>query len=700
MNYLSPRGYVLHKDNLDEAELTKIKNELTVVPFTPEGYGAKPEAFKTYMESNNKLYVPKAYGLTKFGAVSKSKIYQGDDINIEFKGSLRPKQIEAVNEVIRVCKDEKYMGGILSLNCGEGKCLAKDTPILMFDGTIKMVQDVTNDDVLMGDDSLPRHVLSIARGYETMYRIEQECGDYYTVNESHILSLINIKNKSIVDISLLDYISLSENLKKNLYGYKVPIEFTYKEIIEDPYIIGLMSSESGVIPHIYKCNSREIRMKVFKGILDKLSGSINSTGFEVCLRNPLQQEDFLFLARSLGYACHIHHNNNNINIIGSTSLITPIKIHKFKVDSYYGFEIDGNKRFVLGDFTVTHNTICAIYTICQLKKKTLIIVHKEFLLQQWRERIAEFAPDARIGCIKAKVIDVDNKDIVIASLQSLAMKDYDESVLNTFGNVVVDECHHMSAQVFSQALKKVNFRYSLGLSATPKRKDGLTKVYKWFLGDIIYTSKKRTDEVVVSIKDYYDANPMYSQEHKLWTKKPNVSKMINAICEYAPRTQYIINLIKDILQDEPERRILILSDRRQHIKDISTLLDKNGIENGFYYGGLSESELKESEKKRIVLGTYQFANEGLDISGLNTLILASPKSDVIQVTGRILRDKPESRKYVPLIIDIIDNFSIFVNQGKKRIDYYKKCKYTIEGVKESPKKKILSLNECHIVDLE
>lgn len=338
-------------------------------------------------------------------------------------------------------------------------------------------------------------------------------------------------------------------------------------------------------------------------------------------------------------------------------------------------------------------TITAIYMICSLAKKTLIVVHKDFLLQQWKERILEFAPNTRIGLIKAKTIDIENKDIVIASIQSLCMKEYDKALFDSFGTLVIDECHHMGSQVFSQALKKINFKYSIGLTATPKRKDGLTKVFIWFIGDIAFVSAKRRDTLEVHFKEYFDNNPIYSKEHLLFNKKPNMAKMINNICEFIPRVKFLVEELVKCLSLEPHRRVLILSDRRQHLHVIKEELDKTLYTSGFYYGGMNSQNLKESEGKQILLATYQYASEGFDMKGLDTLILASPKSDVIQVVGRILRDKPEDRKHTPLVIDIVDTFSMFLGQGKKRQKYYKSCKYNLYGTEIFLPIKTISLDK-------
>ena len=165
-------------------------------------------------------------------------------------------------------------------------------------------------------------------------------------------------------------------------------------------------------------------------------------------------------------------------------------------------------------------TIMALYLISKLNKKTIIIVHKEFLLNQWKERIQEFLPSARVGLIQGPKIDIEDKDIVVAMLQSLSIKTYDNKIFNEFGFTIVDECHHIAAEVFSRALHKINSYYSLGLSATPNRADGLTKVFKMFLGPIVYNIEKDNKCVEVRVIEYHEpSNKVYTKEELTFTKK-------------------------------------------------------------------------------------------------------------------------------------------------------------------------------------
>lgn len=333
-------------------------------------------------------------------------------------------------------------------------------------------------------------------------------------------------------------------------------------------------------------------------------------------------------------------------------------------------------------------TVVALHIMAQLKKKTLVVVHKSFLMNQWIDRIKFFLnDDIRIGRIQGKVIDIHNKDIVLAMLQSISMKDYPPGTFDSFGFAIFDECHHLSAEVFSRALSKLSPKYLLGLSATPKRKDGLTKVFRWFLGDTVYSIKKREveDVDVKCIKfdatKYMDSNT-YNKAIFNYRKKINMPQMINNICSYIPRTKYIIKIMKPLLKKG--RKILILSDRREQLRVLKEYLDRKNIcVTGYYLGGMKQDELKISEAADVILATFSMASEGFDVPTLNTLILASPKGDIIQSVGRILRQLPEDRKFKPLIIDIIDTFSLFYRQSIKRRKYYEKCGYNIFDGKSS-----------------
>ncbi len=332
-------------------------------------------------------------------------------------------------------------------------------------------------------------------------------------------------------------------------------------------------------------------------------------------------------------------------------------------------------------------TVIGLYIAAALNLKTLVVVHKEFLAEQWKERILGdpsknikgFLPTAKVGLLQGKIIDVYEKDIVIAMVQSLSQKDYSESILQDFGLVIYDECHHLSAEIFSRALIKTATRYTLGLSATPTRKDGLTYVFKYFLGDTVYSESQNEDKtILIKAFHYFNDDPSYCNELTNRMGDFNRPKMINNICSCDKRNKIILEELSDLIEDG--RKVLILSDRKEHLtylkSEIATRIPK--ATSGMYVGGMKQTDLKISEDCDIILGTYPMVSEGFDCPSLDSVILASPKSDVIQSVGRIMRKKPEDRDRQHMVIDIIDYFGNFPQQWDTRKKYYRKQKYQFE----------------------
>lgn len=321
-------------------------------------------------------------------------------------------------------------------------------------------------------------------------------------------------------------------------------------------------------------------------------------------------------------------------------------------------------------------TTVALYVLSKLKKKTLIVVHKEFLMNQWIEKIKQFIPEAKIGKIQGEEIDIVDKDIVIGMLQSLSMKDYDKIIFETFGLTIIDEAHHICTRTFSQFLMKYSTKKILGLSATLNRSDGLTKVLHWFMGDITYTIKRSNQRHVTIMKKMYNCE-MYKDNFPLNIKRDaNIPEAINKITEIQKRNEMIIEEIERLYREG--RKILLLSDRREHCKNLIEMLTKKGYVCGLYIGGVQMRELKATEKLNIIIGTYSLAHEGLDISDLDTLILSTPKSNIEQAVGRILRET-DGKKNKPLVIDIIDKWGVFEKQYYKRQIYYKQTGFNIEN---------------------
>ena len=183
-------------------------------------------------------------------------------------------------------------------------------------------------------------------------------------------------------------------------------------------------------------------------------------------------------------------------------------------------------------------TCLGLKLVSEIKKKTLVICHKEFLVSQWRERIEVFLPEARIGKIQGTTFDIEDKDIVIGMLQTISMRDFPLDAFNSFNFLMVDEAHHISSRVFSRALRKLNCNYHIGLSATPVRTDGLMKVLNWHIGDIFYQVNKEENKRSVKIEYIViDNDPVYSKEILNYKRRPQIPSMITNI----------INMKKELL---------------------------------------------------------------------------------------------------------------------------------------------------------
>ena len=325
-------------------------------------------------------------------------------------------------------------------------------------------------------------------------------------------------------------------------------------------------------------------------------------------------------------------------------------------------------------------TVCALYIASQLKLPTLVIVHNSFLRDQWEERVKGFLPKARIGRIQGDLCEIEDREIIIAMLQTLSMKTISILKFRPLGLVIVDECHHIASEVFVQALPKVTSKYMLGLSATPTRKDGLMFVANWFLGPLLYTSDTGDKEdrgVHVEVYEYKNDDPvfneiLYNAQGVMFT-----SLMINKLAECEDRTRWLVEILSDVLDETPHRQVLVLSDRVQHTKDILAALPESLRTKA----AILSTDVKAAARaefcatKTILIATYAMCKEGFDVPTLNTLVMATPRPDVDQIVGRILRVEKSARTATPLILDLVD--PQFRRQFQERNALYKQRSYKV-----------------------
>ena len=255
-------------------------------------------------------------------------------------------------------------------------------------------------------------------------------------------------------------------------------------------------------------------------------------------------------------------------------------------------------------------TILAIYIACQLRLKTAVLVHKTFLMDQWMERIRFVCGESvRIGRVQQNRIEVEGMDVVLIMIQSVSLKSYPKDTFDGIGFLIADECHHLGSKVFSRSLQKVTAQYFLGLSATPKRDDGMSKVFHWYLGDMLYQKAANQNKSVrVKIFSYTSTDPKFKDIYIPYNRKPNASKMITNITEIDSRNQLIIDLLYHIYQMEPERQTLILSGRLDHLALLKGTVDEMGFcSTAYYIGKMKKKERKEAEDKKVLFGTYAMA---------------------------------------------------------------------------------------------
>jgi superfamily II DNA or RNA helicase len=318
-------------------------------------------------------------------------------------------------------------------------------------------------------------------------------------------------------------------------------------------------------------------------------------------------------------------------------------------------------------------TVMALKIISLLKCKTIVIVHKEFLMNQWIERIEQFLPDAKIGKIQGSTFDIEGKDIVIGMLQTLYCRDFAPNVFDCFGLTIVDEVHRIGSEQFSKSLFKVVTKYMLGISATVERKDGLTQILYMFIGPRIYREETRGDDQVQIRALHYKSNDdEFNEVETDYTGRPKYSTMISKLCGFGPRSDFIVRVLNDLIIENPDKQIMILGHNKILLKYLHEAITHHAFAScGYYIGGMKQKDLQISETMQIVIATYAMAAEALDIKTLSTLVMVSPKTDVTQSIGRILRVKNNN----PIVVDIVDAHSTFVNQWNTRRRYYKKNKY-------------------------
>jgi superfamily II DNA or RNA helicase len=314
----------------------------------------------------------------------------------------------------------------------------------------------------------------------------------------------------------------------------------------------------------------------------------------------------------------------------------------------------------------TGKTEMGIQIIRRMRRTAVILVSSTSLMNQWEGVLKARFPGARIGRTSQDTLSTGREfDVVVAMVQSVVSRSY-EGFFDSFGVLLYDECHHGSAVEFSKCFDLFPAKHRIGLTATPDRKDGLMGVYLDHLGPIAHTIVVERPIPHLHVRRLHtELDPRKYLHPK--TRKPLFANIITELARVDARNALIV---KDAISAaKAGRRVMILSDRRDHLTTLMGKILFEGIECGLYLGGMSDAEKEKSLSYPVLLGTYHMASEGLDAPDRDTLLLATPRVDIRQSVGRIQREF-QGKKH-PMVVDYLDvEIPLLAGMGYGRRRHY------------------------------
>lgn len=323
-------------------------------------------------------------------------------------------------------------------------------------------------------------------------------------------------------------------------------------------------------------------------------------------------------------------------------------------------------------------TIMALYLAGQLRVKTLVIVQDSFLLNQWIERIQTCYPELRVGRLQQDKNDLDDTDITIGMAQTVVSRYMGQTErFQSVGLLILDECHRMASPLFSQVMKTCMAPHVIGCSATPERQDGLHQLLQWYIGPEV---KSTVSNELIPVTVIGCTFPSWQSVQVTVNASglPNVVQLISDLSTLDIRNRFLFEWIQCMHRD-PHRVVIVLSHRRQQLDWFHEQCRTVGINDvGFYIGGMKQAKLDETAKNaRIILATYQMAQQALDIPRLNTLVMGTPMKDMRQSIGRITRLSTQSP--VPaLVIDVVDSkLPTCMKHSQQRRKLYRQRQYRV-----------------------
>jgi hypothetical protein len=529
------------------------------------------------------------------------------------------------------------------------------------------------------------------------------------------------------DREILDHLSLPDDVRvvRNDSVDRCPSynmagsHLTLYPLIEK-YGLGEASSKTKFIPEPYLRSSVQDRLSLLQGLMDT-DGTVNGHYARFSTTSKRLCNGVKDLVQSLGGTCSVSKRITSCQTVKDRKsyrlgICLPVGMNCFRlkrkrdrliqkwgprraVDSVERIKdreivcisVDSNDSlYVTKDHIVTHNTVVSLGVWTRISRKAIVIVNKGFLLKQWVRRIKGrrnkageliqpgFAPNARVGIIRGKKCEYgDDYDISIAMIHSLSehVDELPEEFWRSFGLVITDEVHRIGAPTWGNIVPRFYSAYRLGVTATPRRKDGAEKVFFWHIGEILHVSKVK--RVTPRLRRIFTG--LVFRSARSWD--PNQASRESQIRKLAPNQERNALIIRELLiASKKGRKIIVLSERRRQLELLNEMFKKAAptkmvkgkeipVTSAFYVGGMKEEELDESELADVLWSTYQMTAEALDIPALDTAFLASPVSDPEQSVGRIMREYGD--KEPPIISDFIDaGVPEFARMWNKRKEFY------------------------------
>jgi len=331
------------------------------------------------------------------------------------------------------------------------------------------------------------------------------------------------------------------------------------------------------------------------------------------------------------------------------------------------------RRLIKGQSFITEaptgfgKTPCALAVVARVKLKTLVVVTKEDARDHWYDEARRELGLAHneIGFIQGDQCEVLGKKFVIGMIQSLSIGGrYSQNTFNDIGLTIWDEVHRVGADVFSNTCWLLPSKRRWGLSATPWRRDGKEALIHAHIGTVkVRTKVLQLIPNIMRVK----TNAKFPKGLKYNGKAMgHVTRMLGHDLK---RNHFIAKFVKKAY--DMGRICIVFSDSLDHLDYLNSAIKKVGVPAkamSYYVGGLTKAEREVAKGKPVILATYAYTSEATDIPWLDTMVMATPKANVVQIVGRVLREHPN--KPTPLVLDLVDPLKIYQNFGTTRLKWY------------------------------